>query len=337
MLVFKVLSSVLSEVQKRFAKDGGFSKEAALQVLNPEIVQTILNPPTIRDRRGKEVIDSKWVDRLKAVQAGKGKGAKLVPTDRDLTAEERKAVRALNRELMIVKGFVKIIQGAKNAQTIGHDEEGNEVPVPADVDLVECLNQYKDVYQQTTSFFEQWQKRIERELKRIDGAKNDVVVDAESGITKEQAVKAFVQREQYALFLGYFVAAVRFVKNVLHYSQPFKSFVGDVKKDIVFKFNKGLRGKLEELVNQEAEPTEERLAELAAEHNKDWVSINSPKTYDPNDLAIYSKIGKFCGLDIKKEYRVAIGIAIVAFIQEQIAIIDAGNRRKKELTLYVRV
>ena len=64
--------------------------------------------------------------------------------------------------------------------------------------------------------------------------------------------------------------------------------------------------------------------------------INSPKTYDPNDLTVYSKIGKFCQLDIRKEYRVAIGIAIVAYIQQQIQLIQAANRKKKEIQLYIK-
>ena len=51
----------------------------------------------------------------------------------------------------------------------------------------------------------------------------------------------------------------------------------------------------------------------------------------------YSKIGKFSGLDVKKEFRVAIGIAIVAFIQEQIALIKAGNKKKKEIQVFIRV
>ena len=82
---------------------------------------------------------------------------------------------------------------------------------------------------------------------------------------------------------------------------------------------------------------DEKIKELATIHAKDWKYINFPKSYDPNDLNIYGKIGKICGLDIHKEYRIAIGISLVAFIQERIALIRAANRRKRDIQIYIKM
>ena len=330
---------VLLEVQKLFAKEFEGTPEVKLQLLNPQIAKTILNPPFITVR-GKKVIDQKWVDSLKAVeQGGTKRKPELVESDRNLTSEEVKAIKLLNRELLIVKSFIKIIHGGQNARRVEKNEKGEDVAVPVNVDLKQCLNEYNRVYNQTRKFFEEWKQTIQSELARIDVEKEKVKYTTDE--TDEKVIESLVQEaedeQQYELFLKYFVSAVRFIKNELHYSQPFKTFINDVKKDVVFKFNKGLRSKLEALVAQEDEPTDEQFKELANKHFKDWRFINSPKTYDPNDLSIYSKIGKFCGLAIKKEYRVAIGIALVAFIQEQIALIKAANRRKKELQIYIKV
>ena len=81
---------------------------------------------------------------------------------------------------------------------------------------------------------------------------------------------------------------------------------------------------------------DEKLNELCATYEKEWETIASPKTYDINDTEIYSKIGKYTGLQITKEYRIAIGAAIVAYIQEELRIIRAMNRKKKDLIVYIK-
>lgn len=329
---------VLLEVQKLFANEFEGPSEVKLQLLNPQIAKTIMNPP-MTTIRGKRVIDPSWVDNLKAVEmGGTRRKPEVVETERALTNEEVKAIKLLNRELLIVKSFIKIIRGGKNARRVEKNEKGDDVAVPVNADLKQCLSEYNRVYNETRKFFEDWKAIIQSELARIDVEKEKVKYTTEETDEKviESLIKESEDEQQYELFLKYFVSSVRFIKNKLHYSSPFKTFINDVKKDVVFKFNKGLRSKLESLVNQEQEPIPEQIAELAKFYFKDWRFINSPKTYDPNDLSIYSKIGKFCDLPIKKEYRVAIGIALVAFIQEQIALLKAANRRKKELQIYIK-
>lgn len=330
-------SAILEECQKRYAKESTLSNEIKFQLMNPKIAATVLNPPMITDKRGKEVVDSKWIETLNAVQPGKRKG-QVQDSDRKLTSDEKKAVRNLVRELMIVKSFIKIVQGGKNARKVDVDDDGNKVVVPLNPDLKQCLAEYNEVYGKTVAFYQYWQRTIEAELKRIQQDKDKVKLESDE--VEEDKLETLVQNNeqklQYQLFLRYFIETVRFIRTELHNQQAFKSFINDVKKDIIFKFNKNLRSKLETLVNQEEKVSDEQIEELANGNFKEWMFINSPKTYDPNDLTVYSKIGKFCQLDIRKEYRVAIGIAIVAYIQNQIQLIQAANRKKKEIQLYIK-
>ena len=305
-----------------------------LQLLNPEIINYIMNPPMITTKTGKQIISLKWIDDLKVV---KRTGKNITQTTENLSNEEKRAIRALNSELMIVKSFVKIILGAKTARKIEMRGE-EQVIVPMNVDLKQYLAKYKDTYKHVKDFYNEWNEKISSEMARIEAEKEagELVVEDAEGKTADQIIAENVERQQYELFLRYFIETVRFIKTEFKYNQPLKAFLNDVKRDAVFKFNKVLHGEIEKLIKAEV-LDEEKIKELAATHAKDWKYINFPKSYDPNDLSIYGKIGKICGLDIRKEYRIAIGISLVAFIQEQIALIRAANRRKKDIQIYVRM
>ena len=336
---------VLGEIQKHFTDDyKSDDKGVKLQLMNSAIIDNVMNLPMIasekKGNKGGSIVDPKWINKLKRVELSGTKGkAKLVNLDEELTKDEVIAVKLLVRELLIVKSFIKIILGSKNAREVVKNEAGEDETVKVNVDLKEHLEAYNEVYNKTKQFFNKWNKQIKNELARINKEKERVRKTAQETDENaiEQLVKDTEEEQQYALFLEYFIATVRFIKSQFNYTQPFKTFINDVRKDITFKFNKGLREKLEVLVNQNEEPTDEQIKELANKYFKDWKFINSPKTYDPNDLSIYSKIGKFCGLNIRKEYRVAIGIALVSFIQEQIALIKAFNKRKKEILIYIKI
>ena len=325
---------VLEEVQKLYAKDYDGSNAAKLQLLNLEVARTVLNPPTIEGKKGKQIVDLKWIDELKAVKA---QGKKIVPSDRELTSDEKKAIKSLNRELMIVKSFVKIINGGLNARKVELDADGKQIAVKVDVDLKECLAKYNELYGKTVDFYNGWKTRIEQELARFAQLRKTAKITLEEGETRtiDEIKEDIEECQQYELFLRYFVEAVRFIKTEFQYAQPFKAFINDVKKDVVFKFNKSLHSGIEKLIMADNIDGDE-LKKLAIIHHQDWKFINFPKSYDPNDLSIYSKIGKFCGLNIKKEYRVAVGIALTAYIQEQIALIKAGNRKKKEIQIFIK-
>lgn len=340
LLINKHLSetNILSEVQKLFAKrfveqnrvaDSEPDEQATFQrlvqqLMNGKIIDIVLNPPATETKK-REIIDPKWLEDLRVIEK---RGKKLAETDEKLTVDEKKAVKALLRELFIVKSFIKIVQGGQNARelVLGDDgklilegeveRKGKKIQVhktkPVDVDLSECLNNYKSTYDLVTKFYDDWRKQIERS-------------------------RAFDERGKYELFLRYFVSAVQFVRDELGYQQPLKNFINDIKKDVSLKFNKTLRVELEKLINTKGAVKPEEIEALAEKHFANWAYINSPKTYDPSDMNIYGKIGKYCAVPIRKEYRIAVGIAIVAFIQEQIKLLATRYNKKKDLQIFIRV
>ena len=339
---------ILIECQKIFGKNHKISdskgitpdmrERTIVQLLNPKIAEIVLNPPMVQDKRGNNMIDPKWIDKLHACELNK-RSRKFVELDEFLSNEEKKNVRELVRELTIAKSFIKIIRGGANARrlvkdkTIKRDKDGNEVEVEVErtesvnVNFKECLEQYKAIYADTRKFYEKWKKLINDEYDKIKF--NQETDDAKANEEYE--------RLTYELFLRYFIEAVKFVKSKFNYTTPLKTFINDIKKDIMFKFNKNLRTKINEKIEQDEPISHEEIAELAKDYYREWMFLNSPKTYDPTELSIYSKIGKFCGVPIKKDYRIAIGIAIVAYIQEQIKIIRAIYSKKREIQVYIKV
>lgn len=339
---------ILIECQKIFSKNhkifdskgvtSDMREKILSQLINPKIAEIVLNPPIVQDKRGNNMIDPKWIDKLHACTYN-NRSRKFVELDELLSNEEKKNVRELVRELTIAKSFIKIIRGGANARrlvkdkTIKRDKDGNEVEVevertePVNINFKECLEQYKAIYADTRKFYEKWKKTINDEYAKIK-------FNQETDDTKANEE---YERLTYELFLRYFIEAVKFVKSKFNYTTPLKTFINDIKKDIMFKFNKNLRTKINEKIEQDEPISHEEIAELAKDYYREWMFLNSPKTYDPTELSIYSKIGKFCGVPIKKDYRIAIGIAIVAYIQEQIKIIRAIYSKKREIQVYIKV
>lgn len=348
---------VLKEVQKLFCKHYAFADEKLTpeqrerymtQMINPELIQMVLNPPRTNDKHGREIVDNKWIERLHVCTLNR-KNGKMDETDELVKANDKRYIREIVRELMIVKSFYQIIKGGENARTIVRVvRDGKEVEevVPMDVDFSECLDRYKKIYDSIMKFYHNWQNRIKKELADIERSKTktggrnayySVVDDEDETTTNDDAVaNEEAERKTYALFLRYFVDSVLMVQKAFGYNNALKSFIGDIKREVNFKFNKDLRTKLTEMIKNN-NVSDEAIDELAEKHYREWMFLNSPKTYDPNELGIYSKIGKFCGLPIKKDYRIAVGIAIVAYIQDQLKIVRAANAKKKEIQVYIKV
>lgn len=351
---------VLVEVQKLFCKNYTFTDERLTpeqreryitQMINPEIIQMVLSPPKILDKKGNEVVDNKWIERMNVCTLNRKTG-KVFSTDELVNSNDKRYIREIVRELMIVKSFYQIIKGGENARKIVRtvrDGKDVEEAVPMDVDFSECLERYNEIYDSIMKFYHNWQARIKKELANIKRQEEQAasrkshalsVIDDEDDVINPAAAAMSAheeaERRTYALFLRYFVDTVLMVQKAFGYNNALKSFVGDIKREVNFKFNKDLRTKLTDMIKKN-EVTDEAIDELAERHYRDWMFLNSPKTYDPNELSIYSKIGKFCGLPIKKDYRIAVGIAIVAYIQDQLKIVKAANAKKKEIQVYIKV
>lgn len=323
-------------------------KRVISQILHPEIVKNILNPTTYVDENGKQAVVHNWINKLNICAFNKKKNTLEVTNER-LNKDEKKIVRDLVRELTIVKSFIKIVRGGVNARKIIKEEvtevdsNGNlvtiekEKSVPVEADLKVCLEQYHKTYNEIRDFYEKWKNIIRDEFTRIRNAKERIIGTATNSEEAAKLSQEESDRMTYELFLRYFIESVKFVKSKLNYNMPLKTFINDIKKNIAFKFNKTLRTEIDEKIKQDGPISRDDIYELATKHYKDWMFINSPKTYNTNELDIYSKIGKFCGIPIKKDYRIAIGIAIIAYIQEQIKYIRASNNKKREILIYIKV
>lgn len=347
---------ILIEIQKLYSKNYKFEngsitpeerERAITQMLNPKIAETVLEPPKVTDKKGNEVVDPKWVEKLHVCEINR-KTKKFTDTEETISKEEQKNIKELVRELSIVKSFIKIIRGGANARKIikekvvEKDAEGKEVEKtveryePMKVDFKFCLEQYNTIYEETIDFYDTWKRRLTTEYNKIQVNKEKARGD-ESDVAKgNELVRDEAERLTYELFLTYFVDVVRFLKDKFNYAAPLKTFINDIKKEVTLKFNKNLRAKLNEMVERKDPVKKEEIAELAKDYYKDWMFLNSPKTYDTNELSIYSKIGKFCGLPIKKDYRIAIGVAIIAYIQEQIKLIRATHPKKHEIQIFIK-
>lgn len=170
------------------------------------------------------------------------------------------------------------------------------------VDLHECLAHYRHIYDETRKFYD---------------------------------AHKVLKDDSYESFLKYFIETVRFIKNKFNYKAPLKTFINDTKGKVQFKFNKKLRAEIEKAIKKD-KLTDEDINRIATEHKSEWMYINSPKTYDINELSIYAKIGKYANIPIVKDFRIALGIAIVSYIQDQVNIIRAQNSKKHDIVIYIK-
>jgi len=345
-------------------------KRATLQMLNPLIVERVMKPPMIEVNH-KQVVDQKWIDTLTVYENKKGD---YTVTEAVLTKLEKTKIKELVRELSIAKSFIKIIRGAEQARKIigleGEVEpsetgtvieerdrkgksKGRYVVENQNVDLKFCLDEYKNRYAQIQEFRKKWQAKIAAELEKINlesqkersryqsrSTGTETEENEESTLKSiGETIKDTASKLLYNLFLKFFVKVARFLRDKLGIDNPVKAITSELKRGVSFKFNKKLREGLNKLIDAEQKPRDmkDTLMQLAEEHYADWKTLNCPKTYDVNELSVYSKIGKFCGLNLKKDYRIAVGVAIVAYIQEQIALIKAKYARRKEVQVFIKV
>lgn len=142
--------------------------------------------------------------------------------------------------------------------------------------------------------------------------------------------------DTYQGFLKFLVDSVRFIKNNFDYKYPLKSLTADSQFKVQLRFPKKLRTELEKLFNADSEPTDAVIAKLCSENRIDWETVNAPKSYNFGECDIYAKIGKYPKLELTKEYRVGVGAAIVSYIQDELRLLRALNRKKKDLIVYIK-
>lgn len=328
------MKAILKNVLQSIVKNVDFAKyrldeSARLQLANSLILERVINPIMTTDRRGQQSIDYHWINDLTFIDTkGKSTGE---PLDRRI----RNCIRDCIRELMIAKSFVKIVESCKDAKTIVGDGEGDYTVTDKDgkvwnikqveVDYAKWYDEYVRRYEVTCQFFEDAKTTIDRAIDDLDRKLANGQIDEDEH-----------ERKLYGLFLRYFVDAVRFAKIELKYAAPMKTFVNNLKRGVTFKFPKQLRCDIKKIIDGEEDVNDDDIDRLAREYHKDWKHINSPKTYDANEVDIYGKIGRYCQAPLRKDHRIAVGVAIISYIQDQIRLIRAEHPKKKDIQIYIR-
>ena len=248
---------------------------------------------------------SNWIKALTVVKAGKG-GKGQVSTDEALKPFERNAIKDLLRELHLVLNFLKLIRAAFAAKP--------------DRDVAECFDQYQSLLEEIKAFHSQHKPKtqnfntfvkylVEATLFCKDkfGYRLNSVVKGKDGKPDKQVVKSAIS-----------------------------AFAAEIRSGLSFKFNKKIREGLDELVSGAKPLSDENVIAVANIMQAEWNNLSNAYAVDVSDLDFYSKLGKIVPAAIGKQHKIAVGIAMIQYIFDQIKLIQARNQgRKGCITVYV--
>lgn len=134
-------------------------------------------------------------------------------------------------------------------------------------------------------------------------------------------VGAYYNQAPGTHFITYFINSARFIRDTMKFAEPVKLLMSFLK----VRFNKATRARIEELAATDAPITD-----------VDSLAISAPRINEFNDLDVYNRIGKYATpTTLTKHQRTCVGLAIVAYVNEQLAIIRARSRSTK-LTVYFK-
>lgn len=150
-------------------------------------------------------------------------------------------------------------------------------------------------------------------------------------------------------FAKYIVDANFILKDTFGITVPLKLIASSIKNKVEFKFTRKLKEKFDELIKAHVEKMNgsekakeeekahiDNLVKEIAEYCKNNSSaISVVKGYDFLDksLEIYSNIGRCIDVPLPKNYRVALGIAIVKWINEKIEKFASENKKRESLII----
>lgn len=280
-------------------------KDSVLQCVNPKIIENIINPPTVVNSKGNTVEDARWVEKLGALEI---KNGKPVSTDKAVSAEVIPIIRDLVKELTTSLNVARTVKDAmQNPVKLVIEGEGKDRTETSEADEREfatCLEEYKKIWEDFVDF--------RKEILKVK-------VPA-----KEEA--------KFKLVMNQFVRIARKLAEHKCYTNAMVQLVNDVKRnDLGFNFGKDLRAHLTALVEGEGEFTDADAEKFVSQ----FKYFTSSKAHDPFELDVYSRIGRLCGMMLKKEYKILIGVAIMSFVQEQIKRIALADT-KKDLNIYIK-
>ena len=153
-------------------------------------------------------------------------------------------------------------------------------------------------------------------------------------------------------FVKYVLDSQFILSETFGIKTPMKLIASSIKSKVEFKFTRQLKDNFDTLIkayearnagsDKEKEENEKHIQEIISQTAKycedNTKSISIVKGYDFLDrsLEIYSNVGRYCGINLPKPYRVAMGIAIVNWINEKIQLFAAANRKREVLIIDIR-
>lgn len=322
---------ILTSVREEYINKLSLSDDQRVQLYNPMIVTYILEAPKIVNRSGVETVDVKWINKLNRCSLSKTKSRDVIQTSDVVTLNDVELITKLVKELNLAKSLIKQLEGSINARELIVDEtkqvRNNNVVKPttkytcrpAVVDLKKCYVQFNDT--------------IDR-LTRAQLMLNDKL---ESG-----------DHNDMSMFVDYFVSAAKVIAELLFIEDPIKPLI----KNSTMRLNKKLRLGLKALIGKN-DVSDDDVTKLAGEFTAEWFPesvvkdvVSSDDTAKPalyvpcNDIEsieTYSKISKSCGVSVKKEIRIALGIGIVDYVLKELRVIMAANIGKSDLKIYLKL
>lgn len=335
---------ILEEVRDAFIEEGGYDDSASIHLFNPNIIDNIISPPSTVNKKGNEVVDLKWINKLQQCETYDTKTGSVTYSE-DLVDDETVAIiKLLVKEYGYARALIKQIEGASNARelviehtTVKAEGGGSKIDKiqtskPIVVDLKKCLSEFKTACAEFDKFHDLWMKDIKSKLNDIESNYDHLKDTAPEGKDPEGYAEDEQKRQRTIVFISYFINAAKLIIKLLGVSDPIKTLT----KNTTIKFSPALRENLKKLIATENPPPKD-IHEVATKFYTSWAPQIVPTSYEIDNLDVYSKIGATCGFELNKDYRIAVGIAIVNYILTELRVILASNIGKSTLKINFKV
>lgn len=304
-----ILMELLQLIANDTPIDGNVSKEdyalIKQQLRNPKLVDIVLGVQDVKD------VD-KIVAKLNQLTLQGTEAAVLV------TPKMKKYMLDVIRELNSIKGLYKLTEQAFRT---------NPTSNPA-----ECLAKYGEFINKWATFTEERIGHVNKsiaELQSVTASRHAADKNNTEAIDNEH------NKKMYEIFIRYFIDTCRFITDLLGLTvaddakATLNAFITELRKGGAVTLSPSIRKELAVLVAPGAVITQELINEIVNKYYMVEVSANA-KSLDPMNSEVYGKIGKLLGVPLENnQFRIAIGVAIMHYIQQQLQVLLAGCSHKK--------
>lgn len=336
---------ILESIVDLFIKDNVVSPEEAIQLRNPNIIASVITPPMVPNGKGNMTLDTKWINNLRKCKSFNPKTKNMSFTE-DLIEETTAAlIKSLVKEYGLARALIKQLDGTANAREVvekvvdvgGAKFEKKLVARPVKVDLEECYTRFMSICEEFDEFNSSWTKDIGHCINEINNRREEFMKIQQDNedledIDPEDVADDEEKRQLTIVFMTYFVNAARLIAEHLKSADPIKTLT----KDTNIKFTQKLRDGIKKLVKAEIVDDED-IRTMADEFYSSWSPQNVSPSCDASKLEVYANIGKTCGIKLDVEYRIAVGIAIIQYMINEIRVITASNIGKSALKINIKV